>query len=469
MFRPLSRWALAGVVGLIVLSLAGSAAAQEAAGADGQAVPRLPGVQPATGTPAFPAATHAVEQVRQLVQCGKTMYAVGTFSVVTQGGHTFTRHNAFSFSSTGPFTLTSWNPGVNGVVNSIAFNSGRCADAYIGGSFTAVGGKKAVNLAEVSTSGTGALVSGFRHFANKPVETLASYQNHVLAGGFFTSINGSTADPYMTSLNAATGVNDGLLALRISGRITYPGVSGNNTKVFNQQISHSGKLDLVEGDFATVGGRRRQQIVMLNLASRPTATVTGWTSPRWDGSRGYPPHGYYYNCLDREPFYIRAAAWSPDDSTIYLASTGLRPWNYQNGFPLKGLCDAAAAFTASQTAPTLKWINYTGCDSLYSVAADVSGAYFGGHQRYSQNPDGCNTPGPGAIADPGLEGLSPSTGAVLLNSSSTALYSRGRGLGADDLLITSAGLWIASDNYAGTDTCDTVANHSGICFLPYGP
>jgi len=27
-------------------------------------------------------------------------------------------------------------------------------------------------------------------------------------------------------------------------------------------------------------------------------------------------------------------------------------------------------------------VNYTGCDSLYSAAADASAAYFGGHERY---------------------------------------------------------------------------------------
>ena len=45
----------------------------------------------------------------------------------------------------------------------------------------------------------------------------------------------------------------------------------------------------------------------------PTATVTGWTSPEFDGSKGNinVKGGYYYQCLDTEPFYIRSAAWSP--------------------------------------------------------------------------------------------------------------------------------------------------------------
>ena len=56
-----------------------------------------------------------------------------------------------------------------------------------------------------------------------------------------------------------------------------------------------------------------------------------------------------------------------------------------------------------------------------------------------------------------------------MNSARSAgYYSRARGLGADDMLVTSAGLWIASDNFDGSDTCGGVSGHAGICFLPYG-
>jgi hypothetical protein len=427
----------------------------------------LPQLHPANGTPHFPASTSAVEQVRQLVQCGGTMYAVGGFSIIEQGGKTFKRNNAVSFSATAPFTITSWNPNANGVVNSITFNAGDCAHAYLGGRFTKVGGMGAVNIAEVRTSGAGPLVAGFRHSASNAVETLASYQNHILAGGYFTTINGSSSAPFMASLNPRTGSNDGFVKLHISGHFTFPGVSPNGTRVYNQQVSHNGRLDLVEGDFTSAGGKRRQQIFMLNLASGPTATLTSWTSPRFDGSRGYPPKGFLYNCWRTEPFYMRAAAWSPDDRTVYIATTGLKPWNSGGGFPLRGLCDAATAFSATGSPPAIKWTNYTGCDSLYAVAALAGAAFFAGHERWSQNPNGCNRPGPGAIASSGVEALNPATGHLLLNSQHRAIYTRDRGLGADDMLTTSAGLWIASDNFRGAQMCDSVRNLAGICFLPF--
>ena len=56
----------------------------------------------------------------------------------------------------------------------------------------------------------------------------------------------------------------------------------------------------------------------------------------------------------------------------------------------------------------------------------------------------------------------------MLNSSHTAgLYSWARGLGADDMLLTGAGLWIASDNFDGSTNCGPVSGLAGICFLPY--
>ena len=402
---------------------------------------------PAVGTPQL-ATTGATEQVRQLVQCGGTMYAVGTFSAIKRFSTTYARNNAFSFAATSPFAVTSWNPNVNGIVNSIAFTPD-CTQAYLGGQFTSVNGTAVKNIAKVSTS-TGAVNTAFGHNASGQVETLLTYGSHVLTGGYFTSINGSAANPYFTSLNATTGTDDGFLHLSISGNYQYPGVSSNATRVYNQQLSHGATLDLVEGDFTSVGGLPRQQVFMLNL-SGSTATVTGWTSTEFNR-----------HCTTVEPFYLKAASWSPDDSKVYVATTGYHPVDQAIGnYPWTGLCDVAAAFPATQAGVSHLWINYTGCDSLYSTAADTSTAYIGGHERWASNPNGCDFAGPGAISAPGMAGLSPTTGALTFNPT------RDRGLGADDMEITSAGLWIASDNLDGSNRCAGVSGHAGICFLPY--
>ncbi len=424
----------AGVIaGAVAVCVAGSTAAL-AAGPAGP-VSSTPAATPQLNT------TGTTEQVRQLVQCGGTMYAVGTFTSIKQSNTIYARNNAFSFSATAPYAMTTWNPNVNGEVNSIAFNGSNCADAYIGGKFTAVGSTKVADIAEVSTS-TGAVVSGFGHTANGAVETLAVSSGHLLTGGFFTTINGS-ANKYFVSLSPSTGKDDGYLNLNISG--TY---GSGGTEVFNQQISHGGSLDLAEGTFLSVGGQARQQIFMLSLGST-SATVTPWTSAEFN-----------QRCVIDESFYVRAASWSPDDQTIYIGTTGFHPLSGETT-PHTGLCDAAAAFPATQASVSHKWINYTGCDSFYSTAADTNDAYFGGHERWIDNPDGCNAAGTGAVSAQGMVGLSPATGAVVFNPT------RARGLGADDMLLTSAGLWIASDNLQNANECAKKSGHSGICFLPY--
>jgi hypothetical protein len=414
--------------------------------------------RPASGTPQLAMTGDTTEVVRQLVQCGGTMYAVGSFTRIEWHGTVYDRSNIFSFSATSPFTVSSWNPDVNGVVNSIAFNAGKCSAAYIGGRFTTVHGTRASDIAEISTS-TGGVITKFGHTANGQVETLISHAGHILAGGYYTTINGSSTDKYMTSLNPVTGANDGYLRLGISGNIQFGGAP-SATRAYNQQLSHAGTLDLVEGDFTSVGGRPRQQVFMLSLGAR-RGTVTGWTSTEFD-----------QRCAGR-PFYVQAASWSPDDSKVYVATTGFHP--VTGGKVAGGLCDAAAAFPATKTSVSHTWINYTGCWSLYSTVADAFSVYIGGHEEYANNPGGCKSAGPGAVPDPGLGGLHPSGGSVLLNAKGTAgLYSRSRGVGADDMLLTSAGLWVASDNglfkngtFHLSATCGGIGGHAGICFLPY--
>ena len=460
-------WGKQGARAALIAGIAAVACCLPASASAVSASPALAGAvspTPVNGTPTL-VDTGTTEQVRQLVQCGGTMFAVGTFTEIKQGSTTYTRNNAFSFSATAPFAVTPWDPDVNGTVDTIAFNGSDCSTAYLGGHFTTVGGTTAKNIAAVDTA-AGTLVAGFKDNASGEVNTLAVANGHLLAGGAFKGINGSTADPYFASLSPVTGRDDGFAHLNISGHYVYTGVQTNPTKVYNQQISHSGSMDLVEGDFTSVGGLARQQVFMLDV-SGSAAQVTGWSSPEFDGSKGNLPHGYAYQCSIKESFYIRAAAWSPDDSTVYTAATGFQPWNWSSSSPRTGLCDSVAAFPATQAEVTHEWINYTGCDSLYSVAADPSAVYIGGHERWADNPNGCNHQGPGALPAPGLGGFNPSTGALITNSSGTAgLYSRSRGRGADDLLVTGAGLWVASDNFGGNTSCGGQAGFSGLCFLP---
>ena len=73
-------------------------------------------------------------------------------------------------------------------------------------------------------------------------------------------------------------------------------------------------------------------------------------------------------------------------------------------------------------------------------------------------------PGPGALSRPGIAEIDPTSGlATSWNPTrSLGVY------GATDLLLTDAGLWIASDNFSNgqAQMCGGMWDKGGICFLP---
>jgi hypothetical protein len=321
-------------------------------------------------------------------------------------------------------------------VNSIALAPG-CDVAYLGGRFTGVGTSKVHDLAAVSTR-TGKVLPGFAHTTNGEVETLrlVAHGEHLLVGGAFTTIN-RIDRAYFASLNPSTGAVTGYIRPRVTGKL--PNSSGRSM-VYNQQLSHDGRRLLIEGDFTRVGGRLRYQLAELDLGSAH-ATVDPWRNRRLN----------HTECADDMAFYGRGAAFSPDGRTIYLAATG-----FQGTSPF---CDAVTAFT--NTAPAhVKWINKTGGDSLYAVVASQQAVYVGGHERWANNPDGLDSCGSGCVSRPGIGAISASSGMALPWNPT-----RSRGHGADDLLLTGAGLWVASDTYFHSTRC-AGAFHPGICFLP---
>jgi hypothetical protein len=451
MMQGLGRLLLRNAPVAVLCALTASAAGLMPEVAAAQSGPASP--NPDTGTPAL-APTGTTEQVRQLVACNGVMYAVGSFTEISQGGQTFTRDNIFSFSQAAPYKITSWAPDVNGTVNSIQLTSD-CSHAFIGGKFTKVDGSAAGNIAYIRTYNN-TMVQDWAHDANGLVDTILRTANgHLLVGGQFTAINGSNRK-YYVSLDLSTGKDDGYLNLNISGHYTFPGAGVSNTEVYNQQLSPDGAHVLAEGTFTKVESNARQQIFMLNLGSSH-GNVSTWYSTEFNQF-----------CADKHPFYIKAAAWSPSQSTVYVADTGFVPQGWNHQFPLTGLCDAVAAFPATRTGGlSHEWINYTGCDSLYSVAADDSAVYVGGHERWADNASGCNQAGPGAIPARGLGGFTPGGTLLTAPGGTTGLYTRGRGLGADQIYRTFGGIWIASDNEDGTDTCGNASGLAGICFLPY--
>ncbi len=433
-------------------------------------VASTPPATPQIGGSATSGTDGTIEVARQITQCGDVMYVGGSFTQVRNPNSTTPvgRNNVFAFRATAPHTIyASWNPNVNGQVDTVA-----CApdgDVYLGGQFTTVGGVAVRNLAKVTpatNNGTGANQAAFTlhpagRVAHVEVVQPAPGELHLLVGGF--------AAPYLRSVNPLTGANDNYLPsnINITGTYQIPDVAPHTTRIYNMTVYpapyQAGSTTvtpavLLTGVFTSVGGQRHEQVFRLNTPPG-LAAVSGWS-----------PSELYEHCFRRQPFYAQDAAWSSDGSRIFVVTTGYR-LNSETLLPSAqrpqvrtGPCDAAIAYQANNQVEFggHTWINYTGCDSLYSVAADASTVFIGGHQRWIDNGDECdrNNTAPGR-SQPGLGEVSTGTGL------SQPGPSRGRGLGAADLLRTTAGLWVASDNQANTAGCGTVnGGRMGICFLP---
>jgi hypothetical protein len=176
-----------------------------------------------------------------------------------------------------------------------------------------------------------------------------------------------------------------------------------------------------------VAGQSRYRAFMLTLGTS-SATLNAWY---------YPPLRNLC-AADSLPDYMRDVDFSPDGSWFATASTGYVP---QSGGIGRDLCDATARFETGITAPTRPtWINYTGGDTLHSVAATDVAVYVQGHQRWLDNPYGRDTAGPGAVSRPGIGAIGPVSGLALSWNPT-----KDRGVGGKDLYVTSQGLWVGSD------------------------
>ena len=103
------------------------------------------------------------------------------------------------------------------------------------------------NFAEIDTT-TGNVVSGFDdQVGGGHIDTLLVVNGHLLVGGTFTTIGGTTTDPYYASVSPVTGKDDGFLHLGISGHYQFPKVKAER---------HRGLQPAVVPQRQAVAGRR---------------------------------------------------------------------------------------------------------------------------------------------------------------------------------------------------------------------
>ncbi len=394
--------------------------------------------------------------VESMVQVGSLMVVGGSFTQVSPttgagAGGTVSRPYLFAFNASTGALDTAFTPSLNGEVDAIVPTADGTG-VYVGGLFTKANGVS-TRLAELSLS-TGASVTAFSSSFDGPINALALTGGRLFVGGNFTSVRGVAHDG-LASLNPTTGAVDPYLTVNLTGNHNFGRVANAaeaRVGATDIAVAPDGSRLIVDGNFINAAdpvnttGYARDQIASIILG--PTrATV----DPNWNTNAFTKP--CQSNAYDS---YVRHVAWSPDGSYFVVAATGgYRSGSFED-------CDAASRFNASSTGLTVApaWVDYTGTDSIYSVAISTDAVYIGGHYRWLNNPYGQDNPQKGAVPRPGLAALNPVNGEPL----SWNPGRNPRGHGAEEIYATSAGIWVGSDT-------DWVGNYAykrqKLAFFPF--
>ena len=362
------------------------------------------------------------------------LYVGGSFTSVTAAAGTtptgtFTRNHILAFNAATGSISTSFAPNVNGAVWAIVPSG---TSLYIGGSFSSVNGVARRGLAKIDAT-TGAVDTSFNAaLTSGNVTEAALVSGRLIISGTFPK--------KILAVNPATGANTGYINVAVTGSVAS---NAGPVEVYRFAVNPAGTKLVGVGNFTTVGGATHYRAFMLDLGST-AASVSAWN---------YTP--LQQMCAASTlPDYMRDVDFSPDGSYFVFVSTGFVPLSGQVGI---ALCDAASRFETANLSPTRPtWINYTGGDTLHSVAVTDLAVYVQGHQRWLNNPQGRDNAGPGAVSRPGIGAIDPTTGLALSWNPT-----KDRGVGGKDLLVTARGLWVASDTaHIGHET------HMRIALLP---
>jgi hypothetical protein len=255
---------------------------------------------------------------------------------------------------------------------------------------------------------------------------------------------GGQPQDLLAALDPTTGANTGHLGLDFAD--TW---NGGSLGIKHFDISDDGSTLVAVGNFRTVNGQSRPQIVMVNT-SGATATLSSWATDR-----------YTSQCASVFDTYMRdvdiAPAGNGFGNYFVVAATGA----YSGGVGSGTLCDTVTRWELGPVGGGQQpsWADYSGGDTLTQVKVTGPAIYVGGHQRWMNNPFAGDQVGPGAVPREGLAAVDPRNGLP---------YSwnpgRARGVGVFEFLPTTTGLWIGHDtNRLGGEA------HKRIAFMPLTP
>ncbi|HLP54932.1 MAG TPA: T9SS type A sorting domain-containing protein [Fluviicola sp.] len=234
--------------------------------------------------------------VNTIVVSGSTIYIGGIFTTI--GGQTRNRIAAVNAATGLP---TSWNPASTGEVNSLAMGSGVI---YAGGNFNTIGGQTRSRIAAIDLV-TG-LATTWNPTASAEVNAVAFDGTVVYIGGSFTSAGGQTRNRI-----AAIDVTTGLATA------WNPNASGTVNSIII-----SGPTIYVGGGFSTIGGQSRSCIAAIDVT---TGLATTWNPNAGSSVYGMAISG---NTIYLAGFFTSIAGSSRNRAAAIDVTTGLAlPWN----------------------------------------------------------------------------------------------------------------------------------------------
>jgi hypothetical protein len=398
--------------------------------------PNVVSANPSNSTPhVLDDETVANASVFAIAQNGTTMYAGGHFHTVRNATGDISpvvRDNLMAFDAATGAVRAGFKPAFNGPVWAIEPSG---SAIFVGGDFTTVNGLAHRGLVKLDAA-TGAIDTSFT-----PPITFGKVSDLRLVNGRL--LVGGTLKGKLVALNPATGANTKYISSVISGSVAS---NAGPTEVYRFSVSPDGTRLVAIGNFTTVDGESRMRAFMLALGPTSAALDPWHYLPLDKACRA-----------DSLPDQLRGVDFSPDGTYFVIVATGWVPAT-KAGIGTD-VCDAAARFQTNVDNPAKPfWINYTGGDTLHSVAVTGSAVYVQGHQRWLDNPDGNNSPVGTAVARPGIGAIDPASGLALSwNPTKT------RGVGGKVFYATSAGLWVGSD---GTYIGQPRERRPGIAFMP---
>jgi hypothetical protein len=350
-------------------------------------------------------------------QAGDQMVVGGRFTAVENSSRTtsYARSNVFTFDAdTG--AISTFAPAVNGEVWSVL---GAGDSVYIGGEFTTVNGQQRTAIAKLDLA-TGQLDPTFDPAINRGrvTDIELAHGRLIIAGTF---------QKRLAALDPDTGQATGYLDIAITDPLPFT----DRTEVFKFDVSPDGKHLVAVGNFTSVNGQGNWRIFMLDLTGT-SATVSPWLYP-------HASRACHAQTIPMYQMYVRDVDFAPDSSYFAVASTGGHRINGEG--PGLVLCDSVARFETANLSPTgPTWINYTGGDTLHSVAASGAAVYVQGHSRWLDNPYGRDSAGPGAVERQGGGAVDPVTGKALPWNPGMPQQ-----MGGYQILPVDGGVWFATD------------------------